>query len=84
MTTKEFCVRVKTHGAGRTEGRGVSSYQVEDDLHGAETHVHGFHRNFVWSMCFHIPQKMTEAGRKGESVALGEHSSFSTLLTKST
>lgn len=84
MRTKEFCVQVKTHSAGRTEGRGVSSYQVEDDLHGAETHVHSVHWNFVWPPCFHIPQKMTEAGRKGESVALGEHSSFSTLFTKST
>lgn len=33
--------QVETHGGGSRKWSGVSSYQVEDDLHGEETHAHG-------------------------------------------
>lgn len=52
MTVKThiLCVQVETHSGGGWEWRCVSSYQVEDDLHGDETHVHGFVWNSVWSV----------------------------------
>lgn len=41
---------METHGGGSREWRGISGYQVEDDLHGGETHAHNLDWNFVWSV----------------------------------
>lgn len=39
---------------------------------------------FGLSICLRVPREMTTAGGEGKSVALGEHSSFRTLLPKFT
>lgn len=50
MTVKTHYLQVETHAGGSREWRGVSSYQVEDDLHGGETHAHDLDWDFVWSV----------------------------------
>lgn len=41
-------LQVETHSGGSRKRRGISSYQVEDDFHGGETHARGLDLNFVW------------------------------------
>lgn len=62
--------KVKTH-AGGSRKWSLSSYQVEDDLHGVETHAHGLDWNFAWSICLWVSLETTTAGGEGKSATLG-------------
>lgn len=44
--TCTHCIQVETHGGGEGRWRGVSSYQVEDDLH--DEGVHGASHSLTW------------------------------------
>lgn len=56
---------METHGGGSREWRGVSGYQVEDDIHGGETHAHDW--SFVWSVyLFVCPSGDDHSQERGE------------------
>lgn len=71
MITDKHDERWATHSGGGRKWRGVSSYQVEDDLHGAQTHVNSLDCNSVLSL---------SVRPSGQTADLGDCSSLKTFL----